>query len=540
MLDYSKIKLFSCNSLLPPSQMCLKTTYSMPSSAIGISRSACHSFSPLSFLLSCCCVLVFLLASAVSLSAQEIKDCLRDYSLLQQQSRTQWEDLVPGTSLYLNEGYLRKLKYGAFDELGSSIAYFEYVRPATRKEIRLGKVEDFRLEAVGVDGNVYVAKQARGGDHFFHPNAAFEGLYYGDKGDSTLLLPVGLEPLDVMDMEGMPLILTERTTQYLRLEFRGEPVIFYLGYPGFGYVLDTEQVQVAVEDKSSLAKALIGRTFLIRNQSPLRFRSSPQGDDHLLNAERKELKIHVTNTMADRDQVLLITRAESPNYLVLDEDSDFLLFDASCITDKKEQHRIQIQAESEEQGINLRISQLLSDTLDEWTTDPWASEVIGRRFALEGKTTSGPRKLRYLLGDRSNRGRQSFLTAEVDELGTCWMVSQFASHDGLYHTRVIVYLEGDSLFSSRIPALDKRNQRTYKQGWVVERLVLDEDQDRKLLQTIAQSKEGEIRIRFTSGGSYFFETILSPQDHQQIRDVWMLSKMIRRKQDMSMGQPPRN
>lgn len=476
---------------------------------------------------------VFLCASMAY--SQDLEDCQRDYSLLQERIRTHWNDLRHGTTLFLSEDYLQTIIQGKYEYERSLLVYYEYVRPATRQELRQGKVEEFKREAVGKDGNIYVAKQANGGSHFFQPNIAFEGQYYGLEGDSLILLPVGLDPIEVETLADQPLILKERTAQYLLFDVKGDPIVFYLGNPSVSFVFEDQDGRDDLDNKRWLAKALIGKTFLIRRQSDLRFRSSPNGHDQFLDLAEDELTITVANTLVDRDRILLITTQRNSKYFVLDEASDFLMFDEGCVIKKRERFLRARLAETEDVETNNRLDQLIQDTLasTDWRLDPWAREAISQRFMINRNDTRSTREYTYVLG-QNQRVDESYISAKVNERGQFWLTSQYSSDNGLYHTRVIVYIGEDSLFSSRISALDRRNQREYEQGRVIERLRLNEEKDQKIIQTIALSQEEEIRIRFTSGGSFYDDIYLSENDRQAIRDVWMMSQMILQKEVMSL------
>ncbi|MEM7371686.1 MAG: hypothetical protein AAF587_23930 [Bacteroidota bacterium] len=476
-----------------------------------------------------------LCCSASSSIGQNLDECERDYSLLQRKVRTHWDDLHHGANFFLSQEYIQTIRQGVYDYSNSQLIFFDYLRPATRQELRQGKVEEFQREAVGVDGNIYVAKRASGKVHFFQPNVAFEGYFHAVEGDSLLLLPVGLDPIDVEVLEDMPLILQERTAQYLLFDLRGEPIVFYIGTPSISFVFENQASRDAIADKELLAKALVGKTFLIRRQSELRFRSSPNGNDQTLEIEEEELSITVTNTWVDRDKVLLITTERRPRYFVLDEESDFLMFDEECVEAKREHHRKWMLADTEDAETNNRLNEMLMDSVsnDDWRLDPWAVGVISQRFMLSRSPGNGPLPYTYVL-DEENRQKESFLSATVNEQGQFWLTSQYSSDEGLYHTRIIVYVGEDSLFSSRISALDKRNQRMYEQGRVIERLRLNGEKDHLIIQTIARTQEKDIRIRFTSGGSFYDDIYLSKMDHQTIRDVWMMSQMIRQKEAMSL------
>ena len=77
--------------------------------------------------------------------------------MLQATQRTTFAEVEEGENVFLRKEYLEAVQRGIFDQQSSSTVHYEFLRPATRKELKTGEVKDFVREKVGKDGNVYIA-----------------------------------------------------------------------------------------------------------------------------------------------------------------------------------------------------------------------------------------------------------------------------------------------------------------------------------------------------------------------------------------------
>ena len=112
-------------------------------------------------------VILFLVLFVPYLSAQSDQKCRRDFDLLKTPISEQANEFFPGSTFFLKKSYLEDLASGAFETKLSGLKHYEYLRPASRKELRQMEVEDSQIEKVFSDGNVYNLTSTSPSFHFF-------------------------------------------------------------------------------------------------------------------------------------------------------------------------------------------------------------------------------------------------------------------------------------------------------------------------------------------------------------------------------------
>ncbi|MEM7657065.1 MAG: hypothetical protein AAF399_13105 [Bacteroidota bacterium] len=459
--------------------------------------------------------------------------------MLQATQRTTLGDLEEGETVYLRKEYLEAVQRGTFDRQSSSTVHYEFLRPATRKELKTGEVKDFVREKVGQDGNIYIAKESEPSAHFFRTNGAFEGDFIGMWRDPLLVLPLGIEPVSPAELALQPLTIQEKSNQHLVLEGQGEQYVFYVGYPEIEFVFLDQAQQEALEDKKMLANALVGQAFLLENHPSLRFRSSPQADAKPAQPNESSMSILVKDVVVSHDQVLLVSEENGSNMVILDEASHFVMYDLSCIQQMRRDLLQRAQEGEEAEQVNRQLNALarkLTQGLDQ--REDW--EALGleeRFFPLLTGGPSGPQYEYLLLPDPSEERLNPFLSVQISHAGAYWLHSHFASQNGLYHTRIYVYFaNGDSLVSSRVSSLSPNHQREYQGDWVIEDIQFKGATDQEIVQRIAVAGDAPIRVRFSAGGTYFEEMTLPASYQRAIRDSWLYAKWLQQ-QETAMSAP---
>lgn len=472
-------------------------------------------------------------------SAQPFSNCQGDYSLLQATQTTSFGDLEEGEQIFLRPEYLEAVQQGIFAQQKSSMVHYAFLRPATRKELKAGKVKDFVREKVGKDGNVYIAKESDPSVHLFRTNGAFDGEYMGSWNDPFFLLPLGIEPVSPAELATQSLTLLEKHSQYLVLSGGADTYVFYVGYPEIEFVFLDEDQHLALEDKQQLAQALIGQSFLLENHPSLRFRSSPEAAATPAQLNRTSLTVLVKDVVVSHDQVLLVSEENGTNMVILDEASNFVMYDMSCIQQIRRDllQRALVGQEAVQMNQRLdRLAQQVNRGLDQ-ATDWQAAEISERFFPLLTGKPAGPQYEYLLLPSPAERQLDPYLTTQVNQNGAYWLHSHFASQQGLYHTRVYFYFEnGDSLLSSRVSSLSQDHERTYQGDWVIEDIQFKTATDQEIVRRIALAGDQAIRVRFSAGGTYFQEMILPQADQQAIRDGWLFAKWLQQ-QETAMSVP---
>ncbi|TAE47842.1 MAG: hypothetical protein EAZ89_16795 [Bacteroidetes bacterium] len=429
---------------------------------------------------------------------------------------------MSGTKVYFRPEYLRMLALNAFDNKPSGLLEYQYVRPASRQEIKSGEVADHPKEIVGEDGNIYVSLPAPSSAHFFIANAAFKGKYDPYWEDPDLVIPVGLEPIDVAPISDQAMrVLSVRPNHVLLETAEGKQIVFFRGYPPIEAVFFSEKAWKQLQQKQEYAAALTGRSFWISENGEQAFRS-PSRDAVRMGMPKDAREILVSGSRSSAEGVALALGADGRDSLRISEASLFLLYDAGCVSQLRQNYRQEVAREVVSDDPLLSKASVGEVSV----SDPALRRALEKRFRIE----TGPEGARYIYlpEPEANPARDTYLRAEVDGNGNVSLTSHLASEKGLYHTRIILYTGKDSLFSSRIPTLDPRNQRGYFEGWMVEEIHFTDRQDAELVQAIARHSGGPLRVRFTAGGSFYREILLPTAFCEQIRDAWLLSQSLKK------------
>lgn len=78
--------------------------------------------------------------------------------------------------------------------------------------------------------------------------------------------------------------------------------------------------------------------------------------------------------------------------------------------------------------------------------------------------------------------------------------------------------------------MDERSARSRAGSWVTETISFTDETDRRLLQELVDEPDRPILVRYVAGGSYFKEAELSPEYRRIIRDMHLMSELVRYRQ----------
>lgn len=459
--------------------------------------------------------------SGTNLAAQGFGPCERDYTLLKRQVSLSADAFSPGATLYFSQDYLQSLQSGGFSGLRSNLIHYVYVRPATKKEIKTGRVAESIREHVGPDGMVYVAKSALPSNHFFTPSSAFSGDLSPQWEDPDLVLPMGLSPIRVDHLAGRALTVVELRAEYLVLKSAEEYLVFYRGFPALSEIFETPETLDQLAQKQQMAEALIGQTYWLAPAQRSRAAAAP-----VLIPSTGWQQIQITDAIAQRDRVVLQCAGLADQPFVISEQTRLRLLDAACVEETRRNARSRLIAEAAPTDSLLADLLVRSQEPAFWLEEEWVFDALQVRF-MRHKPGGGASTYQYMLEPEGKlRDTMSFVHAGLNELGQFWLESHFASDKGLYHTRITLYAS-DTLVSSRVPTLDARNRRRYSEHGVIERVRFDHRNDEQLVRFIALHADEEITVRFAAGGEFFDEAVIPPLYKNQIRDAWMFAQMIR-------------
>lgn len=459
------------------------------------------------------------------LHAQHIEDCAFDYNALKKSVYLEPEHVRADKAIYLSATYIQKLRDRSYHAQASGLIYYEYVRPASKKELKTKEIENPNREQIGSDGNIYVPKASSGHYHFFKPSKIFKGKFNPRWGDPNLIVPMGLRPFDVLPYADKKFWVVERKTDYIVLEVEKQKLVYFIDYPKMEEVFETEEIRQQLTNKSEEAGRLLGRNWFIKNESLPQFRSEADltAPQDLFNfAPLIELKF--TSSKVNQLQAVLFSEKDS---ITINERSRFKILDKKCVLGQQQTYTQLLRENFDEENARL-LKILRSKSQDDWSKDPWVKQTLFKRFwLLPSKREKS--SYQYVLLNKEEFLPKSFLYATTDIEGNLSLRSHFASEEGLYHNRILFYrgYRRDSIESSRISTRDRQSIRSYTKDYIVEEIDFTSNRDLNILKKIAFSTNRRIRIRFKAGGKYYSDTILEDFHKQQIRDVYMLAQILK-------------
>ncbi|MCI4666856.1 MAG: hypothetical protein MRZ79_01755 [Bacteroidia bacterium] len=459
------------------------------------------------------------------LQAQHIEDCAYNYEALKKAVYLEPDQVSPDKAIFLSESYVKALKEGVYGTQASNLIYYEYVRPASKKELKTQKIENPGREKIASDGKIYIPKSLSGHYHFFKPTKIFKGNYRPSWNDPNLVVPMGLKPFDVLLFAGKKFWIIEKKTDYLLLEVDKQQLVYFIDYPKMEDVFETEEIKASISAKAEHASRLLGKEWFIQHEETPTFRSAETGltapQDLFFLAPLIELNF--TKTKVDQLQTTLFTEDDS---IKINDESKFVILDKTCVLGQQTSYAERLMESFEEDNEGLRKA-LKYSSVEEWVKDPWVKETLFKRFWLLPSKRHKSSYQYVLLDNEINY--ENYLFANTDFEGSVRLTSHFASQDGLYHNRILIFKGNrrDSLESSRVSTRNRNSARTYTGDSIVEEIDFDKARDQALLKTIAYNTHRKIRVRFKAGGKYYKDIVLDDFYKQQIRDVYMLSQILK-------------
>lgn len=450
--------------------------------------------------------------------------CELSITLFQQLSVTQPEELKPGAVVYISGSYLRSLQTGVYARQSSSMRHYEYLRPGTREELRDGLNEaGCETCVLGPDGNVYRQTPTPPGVHFFKPKSGFHGEYEPQWRDPHLILPTGLDPVDVRNSEGKPFRVLEFQPSFLRIRSLEEEWVFFTGYPDLAEVFETEGVREKLAEKVRQAKTWVGKEVLIERQGSLDFRPGLLAPAQPFAEEIRHLEIQVEEVEVQGGEVLLGFGLPR-QYVVIGPQTRATFRELACV---KEQFRQFFLAHTdpvlEQQLTDLMLNDVPVAT---WSRNQELVEALQNRFRLQQDDRLEHSWYEHALLMRPDLYRETYLTAKLRDDGLCFVQSHYSSRQGLFHTRIELMGAARPVTSSRVSTMDPRSRRQKIGDWTLETIDFDFDTDRRLLLALADEPHKPILVRYSAGGSFFQEVTLPASFREIIRDAWLMAQLI--------------
>lgn len=463
-------------------------------------------------------ILLACVAWSSGVVAQPLAECRQDYVPLLQHQVPDISLIQPGATLYLRETYLRQAQTGTYQEFPAELRYYLKVRPATKQEIRKGRIKgnpDYRL---GQDGHVYIDVPVDAGYHFFEASDSFEGSYHIEWRRQQMVLPIGIKPIDIQPYTGDTFRVLARETDYLLLKVADRRIAFYRGFPPMDDVFDTEDSWKHLQYRRKAAESWLGHEMFIWSGDEAELPPHSYPTDWIWSKRHATPRILQSVSGIGPGQITFDVAGQiSP--LTLTRTSEIELYDAGCVEQYKHAYLDSLRQKFSRQEVEL-------EAFASYPVERWANNADLRRH-LSGRFipidwSGDSLTYRHLL--HPAHSGQPYVYAQVDHEGKCRLISHFVSDDGLYHTRLRVFVGDDSLDTERVPTIDQKSQRRYRGQQVIEEVTFL--QAPEIIQAIALAGNQPVRIRFIAGGDYYQEIRLPAIHRSLIRDTWMWAQIL--------------
>jgi len=277
--------------------------------------------------------LLIFIASIIS-NAQQGK-CLIDYSGLKKEISTETNFEV-GSCLHIRPQYMKLIG----DANRSDYQYYRfqrYMRSATSKERSLGATSS-TFETI-IDGRVYKNELTFSSYGFFVVSGGFGGSYdlIQDEKKSNLV-PFGLFPADIKSLSKKSLKLIKAAGEYLLFAVDQMKIVYYRNeflplYEVFEYANN----RILIKEKGNDYDFLIDkRVKVVKQQKDLFVRRYQMTD--FSSSIYDELELTVTNieSFSGHSVIHYTDKFNPENSLLVDPESDFLMYDCLCLEGKDE------------------------------------------------------------------------------------------------------------------------------------------------------------------------------------------------------------
>ena len=400
---------------------------------------------------------------------------------------------------------------------------------ASRKEVKTQLVQQTHVERVLADGNVYGLRVTPPDVHFFAAKKGFLGHYLPKWEDPYMVVPLGLSPIDIRKFKDASFRIKEKDPDYLLMEAAGIELIFFSGYPETNEVFDAGTVVDQLVEKKAMAESLIGKRFLVQRHPTLQVRLDPKGNEQAPQTQLDEFEMQVKKVLVSHQEVLLGFGESQLSWLVLDKKAEFPLYDVECL-DREMAFRLTYRSE-EDEAKSQQLNDLLKSekVVEKLSQEKWIGEAMQKRFVQNHRLAREGKWFEYAWLPRGDLA-SSFLTVLVNPQGDLKLVSRFAAEKGLFHTKLEVYINGETYKSTRISTLDKKHHiRDRKGPLFIETLHFPVGKNEALIEAIARHADQPITVRYQAGGSFYEDLPLDQAYKEGIRDAWIYAMLLRGK-----------
>jgi len=149
-----------------------------------------------------------------------------------------------------------------------------------------------------------------------------------------------------------------------------------------------------------------------------------------------------------------------------------------------------------------------------------------KNFVFEGDEFTGGGWYKHKLWDINKILHKTLLTANVNQDGYAYLVSNYYGDDWIFHESITVKIDDRVIDSDVVPTYEKNNVHENTGGSVWETIHFTEERDNRILSSIGANPEKTIKVRL-NGRNYHKDYALSKNDKQAIADCAFLSELIK-------------
>lgn len=122
---------------------------------------------------------------------------------------------------------------------------------------------------------------------------------------------------------------------------------------------------------------------------------------------------------------------------------------------------------------------------------------------------------------------RSFIQVHLNELGEIYLSSNYYGDKWLDHTGIRVYDGKDQAKTGKVALDDVNNHRSEFMETMWERVTYKEHKSDSVIEFIANNPDRKLKAVFL--GKRYYYILLEPYDMKAVKDAWELSKLLKRK-----------
>ncbi len=260
--------------------------------------------------------LVFM-ANSLPAVAQE-NPCTLDLSFWRPGTFTD-ESVKTGDTLLVAPDFAVIVRQGLSDLEGSHMGYFDYLRPTSRKELRVEDIEETKWERIMPDGNVYNLKKLPIGQSVFEVPADYNAGFEPEKVEGVWVAPAGLTPWVPTEGPALAWVVVQKTSEFLLLKHQRQLLVYYRADNNLSYPFQRPSDLRRMDTQREYARSIRGKMVTIYSNHLLQIRSGFSPDGATWAAAGEPIIGQISNIFVLRDMVLIGLGTQ--RYVVMEGDA---------------------------------------------------------------------------------------------------------------------------------------------------------------------------------------------------------------------------